>query len=133
LLLKTKGVEKKIKFTGPLSEKEMCAKYIESNVFVCPSSIENSSNSIGEAQLLGVPCVASYVGGTSDMISHKKSGLLYRFEEVEMLAKSICHIFSDVDFANNLSKNGRMEAIKRHDGENNTMKLNFIYYNICKR
>jgi glycosyltransferase involved in cell wall biosynthesis len=132
-LMKSVGVEEKIIFTGPLSENEMCKKYLESNVFVCPSSIENSSNSIGEAQLLGVPCIASFVGGTSDMIINNQTGLLYRFEEIEMLAMAVCRIFSDNDFANSLSKNEIEAALHRHDKQNITENLNFIYKSICSR
>ena len=132
-LIKANKLEQKVSFTGMLSEEEMCEKYLESNVFICPSSIENSSNSIGEAQLLGVPCVASYVGGGPDLITNEETGLLYRFEEVEMLAKSICRVFSDINFAKTLSNKGRLTARHRHDGQNNTMKLNSIYQNICKK
>src|SRR5690606_23789955 len=77
-LVKKYNLADHIKFTGILSEEAMCKRYIDSHVFVSPSSIENSPNSVGEAQLLGVPCVASYVGGTPDMIEHEDTGLLYR-------------------------------------------------------
>ena len=131
-LIKRTGVEGKIIFTGVLPEKMMCEKYLESNVFVCPSSIENSSNSIGEAQLLGVPCVASYVGGTMDMVIHEKTGLLYRFEETEMLAEEVCRIFSDVNLAGSLSKNGRIAALQRHNRKQNIEKLYTVYKEICR-
>jgi glycosyltransferase involved in cell wall biosynthesis len=53
-------------FTGPLNEKDILLKYLNAHVFICPSSLENSSNSICEAQILGVPVISSFVGGTSD-------------------------------------------------------------------
>lgn len=80
-------------FTGNLNEKEMCKQYLKCNVFVCPSSIENSSNSIGEAQLLGMPHIASFVGGVPEIVEYN-SKILYRFEEVEMLAARICDVFA---------------------------------------
>jgi glycosyltransferase involved in cell wall biosynthesis len=132
-LMKNSGVEGKIIFTGVLPEKEMCEKYLESNVFVCPSSIENSSNSIGEAQLLGVPCVASFVGGTADMITHEETGLLYRFEEVEMLAEAVFRIFSDADLARLLSENGIIAARQRHDRQQNVENLYTIYQEVCRK
>ena len=79
-------------FTGPLSAVEMKREYLQSNVFVCSSIIENSPNSLGEAQILGVPCVASYVGGVMDMMKGDESNL-YRFEETGMLAAKICRLF----------------------------------------
>ncbi|QVY66626.1 glycosyltransferase family 4 protein [Polaribacter sp. Q13] len=132
-LIKENDLTDHIIFTGLLSEAEMCKRYLKSNVFVCPSSIENSPNSVGEAQLLGVPCVASYVGGTPDMITHGESGLLYRFEEVEMLAKSVCDIFSDDEFTSKLSVNGKKAAVLRHNGKHNAQRLNAIYQTVCKK
>lgn len=131
-LMNEKGIASNIIFTGALNVKEMCKRYLASHVFVCPSSIENSSNSIGEAQLLGIPCVASYVGGMADMIQNNETGILYRFEEVEMLAEAICHIFSNNQLAEKLSKQGRAIASIRHDRYTNANTLYSIYKSICK-
>ena len=129
-LMKINGITNKIIFTGILQEKEICKIFLSSHVFVCPSSIENSPNSIGEAQLLGVPCVASYVGGISEMVKDNETGLLYRFEEVEMLAAAICKIFSDDQFAKNLSVQGQAIANNRHNKINNSNTLYTIYQSI---
>jgi glycosyltransferase involved in cell wall biosynthesis len=126
-LMAVHGVADKVHFTGVLSEKDMCKKYLSSHVFVCPSSIENSPNSIGEAQLLGVPCVAAYVGGIADMITDGETGLLYRFEEVEMLAQSVCQIFLDDMLAFRLSESSKRVAAIRHDKLINSKSLNEIY------
>lgn len=131
-LIKTNNIEDRIIFTGLLSENEMCQQYLNSNVFVCPSSIENSPNSVGEAQILGVPVVASYVGGIPDMITNNQTGLLYRFEEVEMLSSAICRIFSDPVFANKISYNAREVALRRHNIDNNLKNTIGIYRQICK-
>jgi glycosyltransferase involved in cell wall biosynthesis len=131
-LMKECGVTDKIIFTGILHEKEMSERYIASHVFVCPSSIENSPNSVGEAQLLGVPCVAAYVGGIPDMISDNETGLLYRFEEIEMLAMSVCKIFDDDFLAQKISGNAIKKASIRHDKHQNAKVLSEIYSTISK-
>ncbi len=120
-------------FTGLLDEKFMCQRFISSHLFVSPSVIENSSNSVGEAQLLGVPCIASYVGGTPDMIDHGLTGLLYRFEEVEMLAAYICKLFSDDKLTKVISENARICAANRHNKEQNATKLYQIYSKILNQ
>ncbi|SFE41757.1 glycosyltransferase family 4 protein [Sunxiuqinia elliptica] len=130
-LLKKYNLTDRFVFTGILTAEEMREQYLKANVFVCPSSIENSPNSVGEAQLLGVPCVASYVGGMPDMIKHETSGLLYRFEETEMLAKSLCRIFKDPDWAKRLGVKGQKEAMERHNQHNNTKALHSIYSELC--
>jgi glycosyltransferase involved in cell wall biosynthesis len=101
----------------------MCQQYLRSNVFVCPSAIENSPNSLGEAQLLGVPCVVSYVGGTMDMMVGDENNL-YRFEEVEMLAMKICSVFSECREANFAMQE---KARARHDRDVNSARLYHIY------
>lgn len=131
-LMKENGVTDKIVFTGILPAKEMCERYLKSHVFVCPSSIENSSNSVGEAQMLGVPCVAAYVGGIPDMVTHNETGLLYRYEEIEMLAMMVCRIFYDEILAQNLSVNSIKTANIRYDKFTNSNDLNSIYKSIYK-
>lgn len=115
----------KVIFTGNLNAAEMKSEYLSANVFVCPSSIENSPNSLGEAQILGVPCVASYVGGIPDMMIGCEQNL-YRFEEVEMLAYKVCKVFEREEKQINLCS----AAITRHDQKANSEQLMTIYNDI---
>lgn len=91
-------LSEKVSFLGALNEEEMCRQYLKSNVFICPSAIENSPNSLGEAMALKMPYLAAYVGGVPDMVANNTVAL-YRFEEIEMLAFKICDIFSKKDKA----------------------------------
>jgi L-malate glycosyltransferase len=126
LLLKYNLLDNVI-FMGPLEEKNMINTYLKSHIFVCPSSIENSPNSVAESQILGVPTIATFVGGTPDMITHNFDGLLYRFEEYEMLAFYIMMIFNDEEFTFKLSQNSIETATKRHDFVMNYNQLLKIY------
>ena len=40
---------------------------LDSHLYVYPSLMDNSPNALCEAQLLGVPCIATYVGGIPKM------------------------------------------------------------------
>ncbi len=124
------GVKDKIHFLGMLDAEQMAEQLRLANVFVCPSSIENSPNSLGEAQLIGCPVVASYVGGVPDMVEDGKTGLLYRFEETEMLAYSVCRIFDDKDLSIRISNNGKNAAELRHEGNKNATDMMNIYKEI---
>lgn len=131
-LIKKMKVDNRIVFIGRLDEYEMCEYYKRAHVFVCPSTIENVPNSVAEAQMVGTPCIASYVGGNNSLIKEGENGILYRFEEYEMLAKYICDIFAEDNLALKLSKNGHETAAKRHDRNNNVSNLMNIYYSIVK-
>ncbi|WP_426350463.1 glycosyltransferase family 4 protein [Alloiococcus sp. CFN-8] len=117
-------------FTGLLDEKEMVKRYQKSHIFVCPSSIENSPNSLGEAMLLGVPCVASYVGGIPDMLEHKYEGFLYQSDAPYMMAHYIREIINNDELAIKISINAREKALKTHNIDDNTNTLLNIYSNI---
>ena len=119
-----------VKFLGPLEAEAMIREYQNAHVFICPSSIENSPNSVGEAQIIGTPVIASYVGGTPDMVTHKQTSLLYRFEEVEMLANYIREVFTNHELTDHLSKNAIDAAEKRHDRLTNLNRLIEIYNSI---
>jgi glycosyltransferase involved in cell wall biosynthesis len=116
-----------IRFSGHVNDTQMLKMYLQAHVFVCPSSIENSPNSLGEAKLLGVPCVAAFVGGIPDM---SDGALLYRYEEYEMLAYNIKQIFENNELALHLSENGKKDALKRHDRNKNVLRLLQIYNDI---
>lgn len=131
-LAKKLKVEDHIVFVGNLDEYEMCEYYKRAHVFVCPSTIENVPNSVAEAQILGTPCIASYVGGNNSLIKEGEDGYLYRFEEYEMLAKYVCNIFESDELALKFSQNGRKVALQRHDKNTNVLNLMNMYNYIIK-
>lgn len=124
-LIKNHSLAEFISFTGNLNAEQMKQEYLNCNVFVCPSSIENSPNSLGEAQILGTPCIASYVGGIPDMMRGNEDNI-YRFEEVEMLAYKICDVFKNRDNIVNIIP----EAQRRHNPLDNYRTLMLIYKSI---
>lgn len=82
-----------VEFLPPLKADEMKRMYLKSNVFVSPSSIENSPNSLGEAMMLGVPCVSSLVGGVGNMLIDGAEGFTYQHDAPYMLAYYVMEIF----------------------------------------
>jgi len=125
------GLDDHVGFAGMLSAEQMKQQYLNAHVALTPSSVENSSNSVGEAMLLGVPVVASYVGGTPDLMNHKTEGFLYPFDAPYMMAEYIRRIFSDDALAKKLGENGRVRAQKRHDAARNLSDLNGIYASLA--
>lgn len=132
-LIKEHNLREKIHFTGMIDAEKMADQYRMAHVFVCSSSIENSPNSLGEAQLIGCPVVASYVGGVPDMVDNNITGLLYRFEETEMLAAAICRIFNNDNLAEALSTREIETASKRHDGIKNANRMMEIYKTVAQQ
>ncbi|MBO7520308.1 MAG: glycosyltransferase [Clostridia bacterium] len=126
-IIKRYNLKGKITFLGELNGPGMQDRYLKSNVFLLCSSLENSSNSLGEAMALGVPCISSYVGGITSLISHNTEGFLYPFDEPYMISYYIDKIFSDYKLANSLSKNARAHALITHSRDTNRNRLKEIY------
>jgi glycosyltransferase involved in cell wall biosynthesis len=130
-MIRCYNLEAHIEFPGELDEEKILDAYLNANVFVCPSMIENNPNSLGEAQILGVPCVAAYVGGVPEMVIQGETGILYRYEEVEMLADAIRRLFMDTEYAKKISFQGTIAAENRHNSLTNSERMRSIYFNLA--
>lgn len=91
-LIRRMNLEENVSFIGSQDEEGMLREYLSANLFVLPSVIENSPNSLGEAMQLGMPCLASICGGTPEMTGMNPH-ILYRCEEIEELAEKISKVF----------------------------------------
>lgn len=131
-LILQKGLESHIVFTGKLSSAEMCGQYLKSHVFLSPSALENSPNSVGEAMLLGMPVVSSDAGGVSSMLTSGKEGILYPAHEVTELAKAVCTLFGDDGLAVAYGEQAHIRAAVTHDPETNYRRLLQIYEELQK-
>lgn len=138
-LMREGDVEDCIEFLGPLTAEEMRAEYLRCSLFVCCSAIENSPNSLGEAMLLGVPCVAADVGGISGIFDHEKDGILYQgfktkkerlLLNTENLKNAIKSMWENPKEMIRYSENARKHAASTHDFLANSAKMTEIYTEI---
>lgn len=133
-LIKDNNLRDKVVFLGSLSSKDMKSRYLASSVFVCCSSIENSANSLGEAMLLGMPCVSARVGGLPSIFEDGSDGIMYGGtsleENVEGIVRSVTAIWTDETKRAQYCINARNHALKTHDGDNNYKRLIEIYSSI---
>ena len=126
------GIAGKIEFLGKLSAGQMKEAFLEANVFALPSTIENSPNSLGEAMLLGVPCVAGDVGGVTNLMTHGREGYVYQSTAPYMLSFYIQRVFAMEEKAAELGQAAREHAGKTHDPEKNLGDLMGIYKELAE-
>ena len=130
-LAKKYRLEDKIQFLGDLSAEEMKQAYLDANVFVLPSVMENSPNSLGEAMLLGVPCVAADVGGVKDMMADGTQGWICPPGDPKRLAQAIDAAFRMEEQAEVMGKNAGSHAAVTHDPQINLQTLMNIYREVA--
>ena len=121
------SLDNNIIFTDRLDALKMKERYLKCNVFLSPSSIENSPNSVAEAMILGVPIIASYVGGVSSMISNMKEGILYPANDIYYLANKIITVFENDTLAISLGENAKQRALKDHDKDDICDEIMNVY------
>lgn len=125
-LVKRNRLDGAVHFLGHLSAQDMKQAYLEANVFVLCSTMENSPNALGEAMLLGLPCVAAEVGGVSSLIGSQE-GILCAPVNPAAMAEGICRVFSMENQAEAMGAAARTRARKTHDPEQNMKDLLDIY------
>ena len=132
-----------VEFLGRLSAQQMKEQYLKAEIFVCCSSLENSPNSLGEAMILGVPCISADVGGIPSLFRDGVDGLLYMgfskdgrppLEEIVLNLKSaVFKMLSNPERMAYYSKNARYHALETHDREANYSRLLEIYAEIARK
>lgn len=132
-LIRESGVEGNIVFTGVLDEEKMCRELMNANVFVLPSVIENSPNTLAEAAVLGLPTVASYIAGVPDVIENEVNGYLYSYDEYYILADRIISLFEQPGLAREFSEKLREKARIIYAQEKNTDSVYRAYVDIINR
>lgn len=105
-------------FFKGVANSETLVKYIQDgDVFVHPSYIDNSPNSICEAQMIGIPVISTNVGGISTLIEDNKTGFLVPANDPFTLFNRIIETKRNKKDTIRIAKNGRNVAIVRHDKE----------------
>lgn len=104
-----------VKFRGVKTGNELVSELQKSDLFIHPSHIDNSPNSVCEAMLLGMPVIAGNVGGLSSIITNNENGILYNSYDPFELAAIISEYAENTDVLNRLGANARKTALARHD------------------
>ncbi|HEY3371203.1 MAG TPA: glycosyltransferase [Prolixibacteraceae bacterium] len=86
----------------------------ETTLYIHTSSIDNSPNSLCEAQIVGLPVIATNVGGVSSLIEDGKDGFLVPANDPYFLASKIVELCNNPVLLKTVSGNAREKAQKRH-------------------
>lgn len=116
-------------YKGVMNADDICAELMNASIYVHPSYIDNSPNSLCEAQMVGVPVIATYVGGIPSLVKHGETGFLIPANAPFELAHYIKYLLSESSFAEQLSNNGAKAALARHDQKKIVGELFTAYQN----
>jgi glycosyltransferase involved in cell wall biosynthesis len=123
------GIRDKIMFAGFQAD---CMPWMQLlDCLVQPSLTEGTPNSILEAMFLGIPVVATAVGGVPDLIKDGRNGLLTASENPEQLAECMKAMLDSADLRRRLIAGG-LETKDLYSSERQRDKLIAVYERALK-
>lgn len=128
--LKNNYPKKGLILLGAINERELVVKLQEAHIYVMPSHIENSPNNLCEAMLLGMPCIATFVGGTGSILKDGEEGILVQEGDPWAMAGAIIEFINNWSSALKFGEKAREKALKRHNKKTIVNDLLVIYKSI---
>lgn len=125
-----KAADVNVRINGTVNKNELIRILSSASCYVHPSYIDNSPNSVCEAQYIGIPVLATYVGGIPTLVEHGKTGLLFPANDPYALVSLLGQIRRDPNLSKTLSENERVTSRARHDPETIKKQLLSIYNQI---
>jgi glycosyltransferase involved in cell wall biosynthesis len=99
-------------------------------VYFHSSYIDNSPNSLCEAQILGLPVVATYVGGIPSLIAEGETGYLVPANDPYQAAYHILQLYKNPALNRKMGERAKEIAKVRHDKMRIIQQIMNVYSNI---
>ena len=118
-----------VNIRGSVGKEVLVNELCNSSVYVHPSYIDNSPNSVCEAQFIGIPVLATNVGGIPSLVKDGETGFLFPANDPYMLANLIKMVVNDVALSEKISSAEISVAKTRHNPDSiKTTLLNVYNY-----
>lgn len=117
------GLGDRVSLPGALPPAEVAARLRTSDIFCLPSFAEGVPISIMEAMAVGVPVVATNVGGVDELVVNGETGQLVPPGRADHLATAIADLLTDETLRARLVSAARARVVRDHDLDRNSATL----------
>lgn len=125
------GIADKVIFTGFMQDVRPAAGAMD--VSVLPSLFEGMGRVLLEAGAMGLPVVASRVGGIPDVVADGQTGLLVPPSEPKPLAQALCRLFGDPGYARTLGSQALARTGEHFSATAMAREIQKIYLDVLER
>lgn len=127
------GLEDTILLTGYVSNSDISEYLKKTKLYVHPSLTEVWGNAIAEALALGIPTVATNVGGVPELVGHGEYASLVPSADATALAREIQRLVTSVsayEIAKNKANHAKQYFKKTYTLQNQAIQLDNFYKKI---
>ena len=124
------GIEDCCRFPGTVSHSTVAIWLSAADCMVLPSLSEGMPTAVAEAMLCRVPVVATSVGGTPEIVEHKKTGLLVPPRNSQALTNAIAQLLNDPEAAAAMAAEAHARASKTLTWDVNARAMLHIYRSV---
>lgn len=110
---RAKGIEDSVNFHG--KHDDVPSLMLQSDVFVLPSRREGMPNVLMEAMVRALPCVATDISGSQDLLGGGSCGILVPSADISELARAIIYLLSHREEAAIMGTNARKRIIASYN------------------
>jgi glycosyltransferase involved in cell wall biosynthesis len=103
----------RVSFRGQTNQDDIADLMAQATAVVLPSAQENAPMVIAEAMAVGVPVIATRVGGVPSLVQHGKTGLLYRPGSIEELTQHLRSLLASPVLVDELGNAAYLVALER--------------------
>jgi glycosyltransferase involved in cell wall biosynthesis len=118
-----------VEFMGRLGYEDLLTFYEKARMLVVPSVwFEPFGMVAADAMALGLPVIASRIGGLPDVVEDGVTGLLFEPGNAHDLAEKIAHLWDDRALAAQLGRSGRTKAAYQYSQKSYLRNLMAVYH-----
>lgn len=128
-----KFAENNVNILGFTEADTLSELLLSADMYIHTAYIDNSPNAVCEAQYLGLPIIATNVGGVSSLIADGVEGKLVPANSCYNMAYEIMSLAKDLKRQQMYSKKSMEHARKRHNSENIIEELMNCYHSILNQ
>ncbi len=122
-----------MEFLGYQASEQLVELFKDSLCLIHPSYMDNSPNSICEAQVSGLPVIAADVGGVPSLIEDHETGMLVERYDYRGIADKVVQLTNDEKLYRKISEKSRAIAETRHNRQEIIDRTLAIYQDVIKR
>src|ERR1017187_6015062 len=125
--VENRGLSDHVSFEGNVNQDKLLDLYRESDALVLSSFAEGLPVVLMEAMAMEIPCVATWVNGIPEIVTHETDGLLVPPGDPEALARAVARLMDNAEVRRTLGQRARLKILEKFDLRRNTEHLADVF------